>query len=184
MLYLILQFIIDKVPRSIADAFARLYEEFMPKVFRYINYRIVDVDEAQDLTETVFEKALVNFESYSTDRAGFSTWIFSIARNTLVDHYRFSAREQSLQTETKKQTQYDGSPSPDYQVVKTEEMKILQSCISQLSPQEREIISLKFGGEMTNRQIAKLLGMSESNVGTTAYRIIRKLRDKFKEEAK
>ena len=181
MFYLILQFITDKVPQSIADAFARLYEELMPKVFRYINYRIVDVDAAQDLTETVFEKALVKFQSYSSDKAGFSTWIFSIVRNALVDHYRVSAREMNLQKETIAQTKYEDNPRLDDEVVKAEEMKLLQSCVSQLTSQEKEVISLKFGGEMTNRQIAKMLGISESNVGTIAYRTVRKLRDKFKE---
>jgi len=56
----------------------------------------------------------------------------------------------------------------------------LQVCLAGLPQQEQEIISLKFGAEMNNRQIAKVLGLSESNVGTKLYRAVRKLRDSFK----
>jgi RNA polymerase sigma factor (sigma-70 family) len=181
LLYSIIQFIVDKIPESIADTFARLYEEFMPKVFRYINYRIVDSDIAQDITENIFEKALLNFKSYSSDRARFSTWIFSIAKNTLIDYYRTSARENSKQREANKKIgNLNDGQHFDHQAT-VEELSTLQSCITQLSAQEKEIISLKFGAEMKNRQIAKMLGISESNVGTIVYRTIRKLRDKFQE---
>ena len=185
MLYLILQFITEKVPQTIADAFGRLYEELMPRVFRYVNYRVVDVDVAQDLTETIFEKALAKFKTYRVDKSGYSTWIFSIARNTLIDYYRISAKELDIQKETvsRIKTDEESSLCLDDDVVKNEELKILQSCVAQLSPQEKEVISLKFGGEMTNRQIAKMLGISESNVGTIAFRTVRKLRDKFREQA-
>jgi RNA polymerase sigma-70 factor, ECF subfamily len=57
---------------------------------------------------------------------------------------------------------------------------VLQSCLAELSHSEQEIISLKFGAEMTNRQIAKTLSLSESNVGIIIYRAVRKLRDGFK----
>ena len=182
MLYSIIQFIVDKIPECVADTFGRLYEEFMPKVFRYVNYRVVNSDTAQDITENIFEKALVNFTSYSSDRARFSTWIFSIAKNTLIDHYRTSARKYNKQKEANQQIEnHHNGPNIDYQI-EAEDLNTLQCCITRLSAQEKEIISLKFGAEMTNRQIAKMLGMSESNIGTILYRTIRKLRDKLQEE--
>ena len=60
------------------EIFVKLYEEFMPKVYRYVRYKVNNDLLAEDLTSTVFEKALVNFEKYSEDNAAFSTWIFSI----------------------------------------------------------------------------------------------------------
>ena len=90
------------------------------------------------------------------------------------------------------QTVYDDNPvsspgqeaSPEEASEREEEIKVLQSCVSQLSKAEQEIISLKFGAEMTNRQIAKTLGLSESNVGVIVYRSVRKLRDGFKGDSK
>ena len=180
MFMFIIQVLIDKVPRSLAEAFARLYDEFMPKVFKYVSYRIADIDEAEDITSSVFEKALTNFNKYNEDKASFSTWIFTIARNTLTDHYRSSSKNKDLQTEVLTDAMINGSYGGD-DLITEEDKKVLRAYIAQLSKQEQEIIALKFGSEMTNRQIAKNLELSESNVGIIIYRTVRKLRDKFAE---
>jgi RNA polymerase sigma-70 factor (ECF subfamily) len=168
----------DKVPPSTAAVFAEFYEQYLPKIFNYISYRVTDKYMAEDLTSVVFEKALTKFKSFDVEKASFSTWLFTIAHNTLIDHYRLRTKEQDLEKEKTAfiTAQYT---STEEEAVKTEEFKKLKSCISQLNKNEQEIISLKFGGEMTNRQIARMLGISESNVGITIYRTIRKLRDGF-----
>ena len=168
----------DKITENTAEAFARLYDQFMPKVFRYINYRIVDMHMAEDLTSTVFEKALTKFKSYDSEKAGFSTWIFSIARNTLIDHYRTHKADRNVPLENALPLSAE-TVSVEEVITREEECQILQKCVKELSAREQEIISLKFGGEMTNREIARMTGLSESNVGTTIFRTVRKLRDNF-----
>lgn len=153
----------EKVPRSTAEAFAKLYEQYLPKVFRYINYRVTDTHMAEDLTSVVFEKALTKYTSYNPGKAAFSTWIFSIARNTVIDHYRVTRKEQTVQLDNVTGVSSE-KPSPEEAMVRAEELKTLQSCIAQLPHQEQEIISLKFGAAMNNRQIASMLGLGESNV--------------------
>ncbi len=167
-----------KVSRTTAEAFAELYEQFLPKVFNFISYRIADKNIAEDLTSAVFEKALTKFKSYSSEKAAFSTWIFSIARNTVIDHYRVS-KEQAVYSDDVLFAS-DGDASPEEEAILAEEVKKLHSCVAQLSRHEQEIVSLKFGAEMNNRQIARELGLSESNVGIIVYRAVRKLRDNFK----
>ncbi len=172
--------IIEKVGTDAAQAFAELYERYLPKVYRYINYRITDIHLAEDLTSTVFEKALTKFKSFNTEKASFSTWIFTIARNTLIDHYRISHKDQTVLLDEPLATADPGT-SPEEESESAEEIRLLNSCLAQLSPPEREIISLKFGAEMNNRQIAKMLSLTESNVGIIIYRAVRKLRDSFRE---
>ena len=171
--------IIDKIGSSAAESFAELYEQYLPKVYRYVKYRITDTHLAEDLTSIVFEKALTKFKSYRSEKAGFSTWIFAIARNTLIDHYRVSHKEQTVPLGDPVRA---GNPeiSPEEEGEKAEEIQFLNGCIAQLSPPEQEIISLKFGAEMTNRQIARVLNLTESNVGIIIYRAVRKLRDNFR----
>jgi RNA polymerase sigma-70 factor (ECF subfamily) len=166
---------------SSKERFAELYEEFLPKVYRYVRYRVGDVPVTEDLTSTVFEKALVNFHRYSSDRASFSTWIFSIARNVIIDHFRARGRHQSLSLEKAEVDVPANEPGPDERLEKKEEHRRLRASLSRLSPQEQELISLKFGSGLNNRQIARTMGLSESNVGTRLYRAVRKLRDSFQE---
>jgi RNA polymerase sigma-70 factor (TIGR02952 family) len=179
-IFLFLAEIGEKAAGGIARAFTELYEQYLPKVYRYVSYRISDVHMAEDLTSIIFEKALTKFQSYRSEKASFSTWIFSIARNTLIDHYRVNRREQEVPLDTALFLSSQGD-DPEETMVKNEEYRQLQSCISRLATHEKEIIALKFGAEMTNRQIARTLGLSESNVGTILFRTVRKLRDNFNE---
>jgi RNA polymerase sigma factor (sigma-70 family) len=173
--------IAERIGQSAAETFSELYEQFLPKVFRYISYRITDRHLAEDLTSVVFEKALTKFKSYSSEKASFSTWIFTIARNTLTDHYRVNSKVQTVQLDDPVSISKQDA-SPEEMSEREEELQLLYSRISQLSKAEQEIISLKFGAEMTNRQIAKTLALSESNVGIIIYRAVRKLRDSFRGE--
>ena len=168
---------------SARETFAELYEEFMPKVYRHIYYRVNSTQIAEDLTSTVFEKALTNFGKYSSNKASFSTWLFSITRNVIIDHYREQGRRRtvSLEEVTVEKPVASKDLSPVEELEKREEQQRLNACLARLSQEDQEIISLKFGAELNNRQIARMLGLSESNVGTRLYRAIRKLRDSFQE---
>jgi len=167
-----------KIAPNTAGAFARLYEENFTKVYRYISYQIGDTAIVEDLTSTVFEKALTKFQSYDPRKANFLTWVISIARNTVTDHYRMNKKELNMKIENIKSGDIS-DPSPDEAMIRAEDIKRLKGCIARLSKQEQEIISLKFGGEMTNRQIAKTTGLSESNVAVVIFRTVRKLREQY-----
>jgi RNA polymerase sigma factor (sigma-70 family) len=163
-----------------AEVFAGLYDEFMPKVFRYIRYRVNDERTTEDLTAAVFEKALVSFARYSSDKAAFSTWIFSIARNTLIDFYRTDkTRQHESLDEAAEMPSREASPQEEAEG--KAEQECLRGCVAKLSETDQEIIRLKFAAEFNNRQIAKMLGISESNVGVRLFRAIKKLREDFHE---
>lgn len=169
---------VGKTTASTADLFGQLYEQYLPKVFQYVSFRVGDRHTAEDLTSIVFEKALTKFHNYDSAKAAFATWLFSIARNTVIDHYRASRKEQNWMPDSAANFPAR-DPSPEDEAVRAEEIRKLRSCLNLLGETEREIISLKFGSEMTNRQIAGILGVTESNVGTIIYRAVRKLRDGF-----
>jgi RNA polymerase sigma-70 factor (ECF subfamily) len=160
------------------ESFAMLYKQYLPKVFRYVSYKVGNTSVAEDLTSNVFEKALVSFSRYRSDKAAFSTWLFSIARHTMADYFKVNRKRVTIPLDFIADTSEEDNPEDT--LSKKEELQRLHVFLSRLSPQEQEIISLKFGAEVTNRQIAGMLKLSESNVGVIVYRAVHKLRTNFR----
>jgi RNA polymerase sigma factor (sigma-70 family) len=162
------------------SGFTALYEEHMSYVFRYINYRVGNRNEAEDLTSLVFEKALAAFHRYDREKAAPQTWLLTIARNTVTDYFRKSSKRNTMPLENAFGVE-SADPPPQEEAERREEYERLRVCLAILPQREQEIISLKFGAELNNRQIASVLSLSENNVGTILFRAICKLRNCFKD---
>lgn len=163
----------QKTPVLTASDFARLYEEHVDAVFNYCLFRVGTRNLAEDLTADTFERAWRARGRYQPDRATFSTWLFTIARRVVIDKQRQNARRTMLPLSTQ---QRDENTSPEAQVEQNERQRTLYHLIQALPLHEQELIALKFGVGMTNRQMAHLLGKSESAVGSAIHRVIQKLR--------
>jgi RNA polymerase sigma-70 factor, ECF subfamily len=154
-----------------------VYTEELPRVYNFLRYRVGDDALAQDLTSATFERAWRARAQYQTDRAAFSTWLFTVARNAAADHFRRDKRaaehEQPLDDES---VFVSPEPQPDRLIEAKDEARRLHRCLATLKPAEREVLALKHGASMNNRQIAAVLGLSESNVGTLAMRGLARLR--------
>lgn len=161
------------------DVFADLYQEHTAAVFNYCLFRVSDRAVAEDLTADAFEKAWRARHRYQPERAQFNTWLFTIARRVVTDWLRRRQRRTWLKISGR---QPDERPSPELQLEETEELVHLRRLIRALNPQEQELIALKFGAGMTNREIASLLDKSETAVGSAVYRIMQKLRAQWGEE--
>ncbi len=169
----------DSRTRSRREAFEEMYDTYMPKVYRYVSYRTGNASIAEDITSDVFEKALKHFDSYTQEKASQSTWLMTIARNTITDHFRKEGRVQVVREEDAPEEESQ-EPQVHEQVARLEEVRHLKLCLAGLPQLDQDIISLKFGAGMNNREIARTLKVSESNVGTRLFRAVRHLRDSFK----
>ena len=102
----------------------------------------------------------------------FSTWLFTIARNAATDHFRRNGRDVLLEAVRELQ-----DPTSLEEIAQREhDFAKLNTLLSQLPARERELIALKYGAELNNREIAQLTHLSESNVGTILHRVVEKLR--------
>jgi RNA polymerase sigma factor (sigma-70 family) len=164
--------------KSRREAFEEMYDTNMPKIYRYVSYRIGNASIAEDLTADVFEKALKHFDSYRQEKASQSTWLMTIARNTMTDYFRKESRVQVVR-EDDAPDEVSHDPSVEEQVDRIEEVRQLRLSLAGLPQLDRDIISLKFGAGLNNREIARTLNVSESNVGTRLYRAVRRLRESF-----
>ena len=149
-----------------------VYAEQLPRVYNFFRYRLADQSLAEDLTATTFEKAWAARERYRRDIGAFSTWLFTIAQHVAVDYYR--QRHAELPLDAALELASDSSPHDEYQ--RHDDAAHLSQLLAQLGERDRELIALKYGAALTNREIARLTGLSESNVGTLLHRITSKLR--------
>jgi RNA polymerase sigma-70 factor (ECF subfamily) len=157
-----------------------VYRQELPRIYNYFRYRLGDDTIAEDLTGTTFEKAWRARERYRRDLAGFSTWLLTIARNVATDHYRsISLRSRYPDVSLDAAHEYPAPDPPEVIYARSAELTQLGGLLAQLSNRDRELVALKYGADLNNRQIAQYVGMSESNVGTTLHRIVSKLRQQW-----
>jgi len=163
--------------RTDEGAFVELYEYFFPRVYNFVYARLKNSADADDVTSVTFLKMNENLESYDPERAAFSTWLFRIATNAIID----STRRQSNSQETEWEEFFDPA-APDYdepeaKIVESETNRELLTALDKLNERERRIIELKFWGEMDTRSIADVLDMKEGNVRVTLHRALGKLKN-------
>jgi RNA polymerase sigma-70 factor, ECF subfamily len=156
-------------------AFATLYDRYFARVYNYIRYRLSDPDLTDDLTAQVFERALSRILTFDAQRGSFGGWLFGIARNTVNAHLRGSSWKSWLPAQALDNQPMPG-PNPEEVLLGQESQRALLAAVRGLSERERELVSLKFGARLTNRRIAELTGLGESNVGVILYRAVQKLR--------
>ena len=153
-----------------------LYAEQLPRVFNFFRYRCGNVADAEDLTSITFEKAWRGRDRYRRDKGAFSTWLFTIARNAAVDHYR--ARTPMVPLEEAALVAA-AQATPEEQTAHGSDAARLSALLPTLSDRDRDLIALKYGAEMSNRDIARATGLSESNVGTILHRAVHALRERW-----
>jgi RNA polymerase sigma-70 factor, ECF subfamily len=164
------------VNREATAAFAQLYDDEVWSVYGFFGYRVRSREEAEDLTQLTFERALRSWERFDPDRASPRTWLLAIARNLLIDHYRSdrSSRQDSLD-------EAEGSESALGQAADPAESVLgispeLETALATLADRQREILALRFGGDLTGPEIAELTGLSVGNVQQILSRSLRQLR--------
>jgi RNA polymerase sigma-70 factor (ECF subfamily) len=158
-----------------------LFREYYPRLYAYVRYRISDVAEAEDLTSEIMERALTHLASYDARKGALSTWLFRIAHNTLVNHYKKKQRRGRHHADLGKEVEdlATDNPTPEEVAVRNEETARLLECMNTLSDRQQEILSLRFAVRMTNREIARVLRMNERTVSVTILRALRKLRQRL-----
>jgi len=149
-----------------------VYAEQLPRVYNFFRYRVGNDAHAEDLTSRTFEKAWAARSRYRRDLAGFSTWLISIARNVATDHLR--AQRPHLPLEAADHVAAAGTPQDNAALAS--DLQRLAALLQRLPAREQELVALKYGAEATNRAIAALTGLSESNVGTILHRVVGELR--------
>jgi RNA polymerase sigma-70 factor, ECF subfamily len=149
-----------------------VYADQLPRIFNYFRFRLGGEADAEDLTARTFEKAWRERERFRRDLASFSTWLYKIARNTAIDHLRARRPHAALD----EALTIAAPGTPEYEIELGSDLGRLAQLTGALPGRDQELIALKYGAALSNREIARLTGLSESNVGTILHRIVQALR--------
>jgi len=155
--------------------FERLYEEHAQALYGFLAYRTGNPALAEDLLADTFEKALRARGRFDARRGSRKTWLYSIALNALRDHLRRSA---AADRATARLSADEGStmePAEDAFARRDE----LMGALATLSDEEREVVALRYGADMTVPEIAKVKGEKLTTIEGRVYRALRKLREQL-----
>ncbi len=153
-------------------AFEALYRTSRDDVFAYLAGLLRDRSAAEEITAQAFERAWRKRASFDAGRGNRRAWLFGIARNAALDELRRRSRQAEMVAEPNDEFAADPASAADG----IELRLALKTAIGGLEPRQRELIALKFFAGLGNGEIAEVLGVSESNVGTRIHRTITKLR--------
>jgi RNA polymerase sigma-70 factor (ECF subfamily) len=149
----------------------RLYGECRDDVYAYLASLLGDRSLAEDLTALAFERAFRRRRLFNSRRGSERAWLFGIARNAALDELRRRRRSTALVGEVPMHA-WEGAEETEGVLRRV----TVQAALAGLAPRERELIALKFHAGLSNPDIARVLGVSETNAGTLLHRTITKLR--------
>ena len=157
------------------EAFGTLYERYVERIFNYIYYRTGNVDDAEDLTARVFQRAMNHIVNYTDRGVPFSAWLYRIAHNLVANWHRDRSRRQEIPiTETPiiaKDT------PPEVSLVQSQEKDALLKLIRGLPSERQTLLILKFVEHLSNAEIGEIMGRSEGAVKSLYHRTVTSLRD-------
>jgi RNA polymerase sigma-70 factor, ECF subfamily len=156
-----------------------IYESEISRIYNYFLYKVCDRDHAQDLTAITFERAWKARAQYQARLASPGTWLLGIARNILREDLRrnkvINNKEDLLDEKEKLPSKEDVEANFEEQQDKV----LLQNLLLKLPEREHDLLALKYGGGLSNREISKVTGLSETNVGSILHRTVTTLRRKW-----
>lgn len=158
-----------------ASAFATLYQHYFARVYRYLRIRVQQEEDAADLAQQVFLQALDGLPHYQSRGAPFAAWLFTIARNVLVDRFRRRPATQSLEA--------SGDLMADQEleanVLQHETYEQLRTLLDALDPAARDLLALRFAAGLTTPEIAATIGKRPDAVRKQLSRLLQTLKEQY-----
>lgn len=158
------------------EAFGKLYETYVEKIYNYIYYRIGNQQEAEDLTAKVFHRALNHIPNYNNKGVPFAAWLYRIAHNLVANWYRDHKRRKVVALEqvtlsAKKEE------NPHQAAERSDSHELLLAAIQKLPPERQQLLTLKFIERMSNADIGRVMGRSEGAIKSLYHRTLVSLKE-------
>ncbi len=164
-----------------AHAFGLLYERHVDRIYRYLYALTGDPEDAADLTQLTFLKALEALPRYRESRASFAVWLTRIAHNTAVDAFR-RKRHMAIWDHDATDLPSQGIGDPESEVLRRDMVAGIEELVRTLPPHKQDLLAFRFAAGLTTREIATLTGKNFDSVRKQLYRTLKELKGRFHDE--
>lgn len=164
------------VSRAIAgdkNAFGELYKIFLDRIYRFVFYLVNDEFLAEDITQNAFVKAWRNLPNFSLNRGTFQSYLFTIARNLVIDGQR---KRKEISLELTLGDNIEARDDSEERMWKNQSMEKVRNALSILDEADRQIIILRYFEEMRFEEIARIIGKRSGAVRVKVHRLLTVLR--------
>jgi RNA polymerase sigma-70 factor (ECF subfamily) len=172
--------LLERAKTGDSEAFAQLYDDCIERIYRYIFFRVTDEQTAEDLTSQVFFKAWENLDRCKSTGAPFIAWLYTIARNAVIDYYR--TRKHTVALEAAASLASD-ELRPDERTELNFEAESLREALQELTADQQRVVVLKFIAGMSTDEIAQHLGKRPGAVRALQMRALQALSGILQETA-
>ncbi len=168
---------IERAQTGDAACFGRLYDHYLTPIYRFIALKVGTRQEAEDLAHEVFVSAWQKLPTYQVQGFPFSSWLYKIARNRVIDYYRTKKVHVSIDDEVAVDEDLFAAQSGVDEALDTGlDIAAVKEAMQQLTPEQREVVQLRFLDELSPAEIAKVLDKREGTVRIIQHRAILKLK--------
>ena len=148
-----------------------VYKQYSEKVLAYIRYRVTTPEDAEDLQANVFYKVYRQWDKYESEKSSISTWIYTIARNEVIDYYRTRHTAEEVPEDLK-----DTSETEE-EILENETLEELAKALDLLDARERDLIVLHYYKNETLRRIAEMMNLSYDQTKNIHYKALKHMRN-------
>jgi RNA polymerase sigma-70 factor, ECF subfamily len=171
-----IQRLVQQAKAGDAEAFGQLFDHYHQPIYRYVASRVYRPSDAEDLTQTIFVKALEALPRYESRGVPFGGWLFRLARNTVIDFVRTRRDHAELDAMVERA---DMGIGPDDMAVKRQDIEAMGVAIASLTTDQRDAIALRFFAGLSAREAAEAMGRQEGTIRGLQFRAIAALRRKL-----
>lgn len=155
------------------EAFGMLYDYYVDNLYRFVYFKVKDERDVEDLVEITFLKVFEKKDSFNPKKSSFVTWLYNIARNTVIDFYRTQKETEVLNEDLG----YNDDQNFKDNVNKDLNSDILKKALSKVSDNYRDLVVFRFIEDLSYLEIANILGKKEGAIRVMQYRALNELKD-------